>query len=48
MSAMAELIGVLSLEPIEVNLFRGISPKEERMRIFGGHDFFPKARVLLG
>jgi acyl-CoA thioesterase-2 len=36
MSAMDELIGVLSLEPIEVNLFRGVSPKEERQRIFGG------------
>jgi acyl-CoA thioesterase-2 len=36
MSAMDELIGVLTLEPIEVNLFRGVTPKEERMRIFGG------------
>jgi acyl-CoA thioesterase-2 len=36
MSAMDELIGVLSLEPIEVNLFRGVSPAEERQRIFGG------------
>jgi acyl-CoA thioesterase II len=36
MSAMDELIDVLSLEPIEVNLFRGRSPREERQRIFGG------------
>jgi acyl-CoA thioesterase-2 len=36
MSAMDELIGVLTLEPIEVNLFRGVSPAEERQRIFGG------------
>lgn len=36
MSLMDELTGVLALEPIEVNLFRGVSPKEERYRIFGG------------
>jgi len=36
MSAMDELVGVLTLEPIEVNLFRGHSPKDERFRIFGG------------
>src|ERR1700741_4729728 len=36
MSAMDELIEVLTLEPIEVNLFRGSSPPEERQRIFGG------------
>ena len=36
MSAMDELIRTLTLEPIEVNLFRGLSPKEERFRIFGG------------
>lgn len=36
MSAMDELIGILTLEPIEVNLFRGVSPPEERQRIFGG------------
>lgn len=36
MSAMDELIHILTLEPIEVNLFRGVSPPEERQRIFGG------------
>jgi acyl-CoA thioesterase-2 len=36
MSAMDELVSVLTLEPIEVNLFRGRSPPEERFRIFGG------------
>lgn len=36
MSGMDELISILSLEPIEVNLFRGRSPPEERFRIFGG------------
>jgi acyl-CoA thioesterase-2 len=33
---MDELISTLSLETIEVNLFRGVSPPEERQRIFGG------------
>jgi acyl-CoA thioesterase-2 len=36
MSAMDDLIDILTLEPIEVNLFRGVSPAEERQRIFGG------------
>ncbi len=36
MSAMDDLINLLTLEPIEVNLFRGTSPPEERQRIFGG------------
>ncbi|MGE0595582.1 MAG: acyl-CoA thioesterase [Hyphomonadaceae bacterium] len=36
MSAMDELINVLTLEPIEVNLFRGFSPPREQGRIFGG------------
>ncbi|MGH6949863.1 MAG: acyl-CoA thioesterase [Vitreimonas sp.] len=36
MSAMDELVETLTLEPIEVNLFRGHTPKEERFRIFGG------------
>jgi acyl-CoA thioesterase-2 len=30
------LIKVLDIEPIEVNIFRGVSPKEERQRVFGG------------
>jgi len=33
---MDTLISTLTLEPIEVNLFRGHSPPEERTRIFGG------------
>jgi acyl-CoA thioesterase-2 len=36
MSVMDELIELLTLEAIEVNLFRGVSPPEERLRIFGG------------
>jgi acyl-CoA thioesterase-2 len=36
MSAADELIETLSLEQVEVNLFRGRSPPEERQRIFGG------------
>ena len=36
MSVMDELINTLSLEAIEVNLFRGHTPAEERFRIFGG------------
>jgi len=36
MSPMDTLISTLTLEPIEVNLFRGHSPPEERTRIFGG------------
>ena len=36
MSAMDELVDVLTLEPIEVNLFRGRSPEADRIRIFGG------------
>ena len=33
---MDALVEVLDLEPIEVNIFRGVSPKEDRQRIFGG------------
>lgn len=36
MSVMDELVDTLTLEQIEVNLFRGVSPPEERQRIFGG------------
>lgn len=35
-AALDELIRILTLEPIEVSLFRGVSPPEERQRIFGG------------
>jgi acyl-CoA thioesterase-2 len=35
--ALADLLALLDLEPIEVNLFRGISPDErESQRVFGG------------
>ncbi|MEM9467842.1 MAG: acyl-CoA thioesterase II [Actinomycetota bacterium] len=30
------LIELLDLEPIEVNIFRGVNPDEDRQRIFGG------------
>src|ERR1700683_4942143 len=37
MSASLEfLVNLLDLEPIEVNIFRGIQPTEERQRVFGG------------
>jgi len=35
-AALDELIRLLDLEPIEVNLFRGVSPDENRQRVFGG------------
>ncbi len=34
--ALKDLIALLDLEPIEVNLFRGVSPDEDRQRVFGG------------
>ena len=34
--ALDELVDLLDLEPIEVNLFRGVSPKDDRQRVFGG------------
>ncbi len=30
------VLGILDLEELEVNIFRGFSPKEERPRVFGG------------
>jgi acyl-CoA thioesterase-2 len=35
-TALLDLIKLLDLEPLEVNLFRGVSPKEDRQRVFGG------------
>src|SRR3954464_8454881 len=35
-AALDELIEILDLEPIEVNIFRGVSPDEKRQRVFGG------------
>jgi acyl-CoA thioesterase II len=34
--ALASLVALLDLEPIEVNIFRGNSPDEDRQRVFGG------------
>jgi acyl-CoA thioesterase II len=31
-----ELVGLLDLEQVEVNIFRGTQPDEERQRVFGG------------
>src|SRR5687768_15286009 len=35
-TALDELVALLELEPLEVNLFRGVSPDEKRQRVFGG------------
>lgn len=35
-TALADLISLLDLEPIEENIFRGQSPDENRQRVFGG------------
>jgi acyl-CoA thioesterase II len=35
-TALDELVALLELEPLEVNLFRGVSPDEDRQRVFGG------------
>ncbi|MGH9097237.1 MAG: acyl-CoA thioesterase, partial [Acidimicrobiales bacterium] len=34
--ALDFLVNLLDLEPIEVNIFRGVSPNEDRQRVFGG------------
>lgn len=34
--ALEFLVDLLNLEPIEVNIFRGVSPNEDRQRVFGG------------
>jgi acyl-CoA thioesterase-2 len=34
--ALDDLVDLLDLEAIEVNLFRGVSPDENRQRVFGG------------
>jgi len=34
--AVDALVKLLDLEPIEVNIFRGLSPDEDRQRVFGG------------
>ena len=35
-SAIANLLGILDLEPLEVNLFRGRSPQQGWQRVYGG------------
>jgi acyl-CoA thioesterase-2 len=35
-AAVDDLVRLLDLEAIEVNIFRGVSPQENRQRIFGG------------
>jgi acyl-CoA thioesterase-2 len=35
-SDLDHLVGLLDLEQVEVNIFRGIQPDEERQRVFGG------------
>jgi acyl-CoA thioesterase-2 len=35
-AAVDDLIELLDLEPIEVNMFRGVSPDDSRQRVFGG------------
>ncbi len=34
--ALDDLLELLELEPLEVNLFRGVSPDEDQQRVFGG------------
>ena len=34
--ALDLLVDLLDLEPIEVNIFRGVNPNEDRQRVFGG------------
>ena len=36
MSALDDLVGLLDLEPLEVNLFRGVSLDPDRVRLYGG------------
>ncbi len=35
-SPLSQLTSLLDLEPIEENIFRGASPRDERQRVFGG------------
>ena len=35
-TALTEVIGLLDLEQIEENIFRGVSPKARTQRVFGG------------
>ena len=50
-NALKNLIALLDLEELEVNIFRGVSPKEDRQRVFGGqvcgHGFSLVSRGLV-
>src|SRR6185436_15582991 len=35
-AALTTLVGLLDLEPIETNIFRGVSPKDRWQRVYGG------------
>src|SRR5213083_2782947 len=35
-AAVDDLVALLDLEAIEMNIFRGVSPDEQRQRVFGG------------
>ncbi|MDE2244222.1 MAG: acyl-CoA thioesterase II, partial [Bradyrhizobium sp.] len=35
-NGLIDLISILDLEPLEVNMFRGNSPKTSWQRVFGG------------
>jgi len=35
-AALDQLVAILDLEELELNLFRGRTPKEDRVRVFGG------------
>lgn len=35
-TAMGEVLSILDVETLEMNLFRGVSPKERSQRVFGG------------
>ena len=35
-AALDELVDLLDLEPLELDLYRGFSPPEQRLRVFGG------------
>src|SRR5215470_2390066 len=35
-TALQNLLAILDIEPLEVNLFRGVSPPTDRTRVYGG------------
>lgn len=35
-AALDDVLNLLDIEPIEVNIFRGVQPDEDRQRVFGG------------